>query len=102
MIIQLQVSDAVYASLLTDTSRVKGSIGLVSPTEGNFHAYKNNPVAPKGTRTMKLPHGKVSINEEQIRMYLLVKREESTDPARTIEGESLLACDFVNFMEGMA
>ena len=38
MTINIQISDAVYAKLLNGTSRIQGSIGLVSPTEGKAGA----------------------------------------------------------------
>ena len=38
MTINIQISDAVYAKLLNGTSRIQGSIGLVSPTEGQAGA----------------------------------------------------------------
>ncbi len=101
MNINLQVADSVYQQLISGTARIQGSIGLVSPTEGNFNAHRRNR-APMGGHSMKLPHGKVSMDEAKVRMYLYIARTEQVEPAKTIEAESLMACDFVDFMEGMA
>lgn len=39
MIIQLQLSDKTYERLLASGSRLQGTIGLVSPNEGNFNEH---------------------------------------------------------------
>ena len=98
MEVRIQISDAVYASLLGGTKRVQGTIGLVSPTEGNFNAHVKKNAS--GQRTyLKLPHGKVSMNENDIRMYLKIAYAEPVIPTCTIEAESALACSFINMME---
>lgn len=98
MEVRIQISDAVYASLLGGTKRVQGTIGLVSPTEGNFNAHVKKNAS--GQRTyLKLPHGKVSMNENDIRMYLKIAYAEPVVPTCTIEAESALACSFINMME---
>ena len=98
MEVRIQISDAVYASLLRGTKRVQGTIGLVSPTEGNFNAHVRNNIS--GQRTyLKLPHGKVSMNENDIRMYLKIAYTEPVIPTCTIKSESGLACSFINMME---
>ena len=67
MYIKIQISDATYASLLNGTSRIQGSIGLVNPTEGNFNAHRRWRAKP-GTQYMKLPHGRISVTDEDVRM----------------------------------
>ena len=39
MTINLQISDTVYRRLLAGHGRIQGTIGLVSPTEGNFNEH---------------------------------------------------------------
>ena len=37
MEIKVQISDKAYGRLMSSGSRIQGTIGLVSPTEGNFN-----------------------------------------------------------------
>ena len=41
MEIRLQIADKVYQSLIASGNRVRGSIGLVNPKEGNFNAWNS-------------------------------------------------------------
>ena len=101
MNITLQISDATYASLLNGTKRIQGTLALVNPMEGNFHE-NNKTWRPKpGTKYMKLPHGRVTVSDEMVRMNLLIARDESILPARAIEAESGMASSFVDFYGGM-
>ena len=43
MTIKIQLADNVYKALLAGGNRIQGSIGLVSPTEGNFNAHRRSP-----------------------------------------------------------
>lgn len=98
MYIKIQINDATYAQLLNSNKRIKGSIRLVSPTEGNFNAHnciRNQP----NHQYMKLPHGRVSVNDEKVRLHLCIHRDEAIVPARAIESESLMASDYVTLME---
>ena len=97
MYIKVQISDADYASLLNGTSRMQGSIGLVSPTEGNFNAHRRTRTKP-GTQYMRLPHGKVSVSNDNVRMYLLISRDEMVDAPQAILGESIDASNFVEIV----
>ena len=98
MEVRIQINDEIYAKLLNGTGRVQGSLALVSPTEGNFNAYR--PYRPKpDTRYMKLPHGRITVTEEKVRMHLLIKRDECIIPTQAIESESDMAINFVEFME---
>jgi len=40
MEVKIQISDSVYAQLLNGSLRVRGTIGLVSPTAGNFSEHR--------------------------------------------------------------
>ena len=98
MEVRIQINDAVYASLLNGTTRIQGSIGLVSPTEGNFNAYQRT-VKKDSRMSMKLPHGKVSIIDEYIHLNMKVDMALYDRPSKVIEVESGLACDYVDIME---
>ena len=97
MEIRIQINDAVYASLLNGTTRIQGSIGLVSPTEGNFNAYRRYTPKP-GTQFMRLPHGKISVSNDNVRMHLVISREECIDAPQAILGESIDASNFVEIV----
>ena len=98
MIIQLQISDAIYAALLKNNTRVQGTIALVNPNEGNFHAHKR--YTPSAARKyIKLPHGRASMNKHSVRLSLNIGLDEANiHPGVTILDESLKASDFVNSM----
>ena len=96
MIIQLQLPDAVYASLLNGTARVQGTIALVNPNEGNFNAHQRHTQSPL-RKYIKLPHGRASINNDSVRLSLNIGLDEANiHPGLAILDESLKASDFVN------
>ena len=95
MEIKIQIPDAVYASLLKSATRVKGSIGLISPREGVFNAYKEYRNHTR-REYRKLPHGRVSMTEESVRLTLNINLDESSiHPADVIVNESAKAGNFV-------
>ena len=93
----IQINDVDYASLLNGSSRIQGSIGLVSQTEGNFNAHRRTRSKP-GTQYMRLPHGKVSVSDDNVRMHLLISRDEMIDAPQAILGESIDASNFVEIV----
>lgn len=96
MTIQLQLPDAVYASLLNGTSRVQGTIALVNPNEGNFNAHHRHQHSVE-RKYIKLPHGRASVNDETVRFTLNIGLDEANiHPGLVILDESLKASDFVN------
>ena len=96
MIIQLQLPDAVYASLLNGTARVQGTIALVNPNEGNFNVHQRHHQSPE-RKYIKLPHGRASINNDSVRLSLNIGLDEANiHPGIAILDESLRASDFVN------
>ena len=99
MEVRIQISDAAYASLLNGTKRIQGTLALVNPNEGNFHEHQRTWRPKPGTQYLKLPHGRITVTEEKVRMHLLIKRDECIIPAQAIEAESNLASNFVEFME---
>ena len=95
MTIKLQLPDAVYASLLKGNARVQGSIALVSPREGNFNVHNRTRNHPK-REYRKLPHGRVSMNEESVRLTLNISLDErNICPSDVIVYESAVASHFV-------
>ena len=48
---------------------------------------------------MKLPHGRITVCDDNVRMNLHIKRDESIVPSRAIEAECDIASSFVNFLE---
>ena len=97
MNVMIQINDVDYASLLNGSRRIQGSIGLVSPTEGNFNAHRRTRSKP-GTQYMRLPHGKVSVSDDNVRMHLLISRDEMIDASQAILGESIDASNFVEIL----
>lgn len=96
MTIQLQLPDAVYASLLNGTARVQGTIALVNPNEGNFNVHQRHHQGGE-RKYIKLPHGRASINNDSVRFSLHIGLDEANvHPGIAILDESLRASDFVN------
>jgi hypothetical protein len=96
MNINLQISDSVYKALLAGSNRIQGSIGLVSPTEGNFNAHRRTPSERPDTRYIKLAHGRASVTEERVSLTLRIdRRETDVVPCEVIDVESQEASDFV-------
>ena len=95
MTIKLQLPDAVYASLMKGNARVQGTIALVSPREGNFnvHSRKRNPSARE---YRKLPHGRVSMSSENLRLTLSIDFDEhGIHPAQVLIDESITASQYI-------
>lgn len=99
MYVKIQIADSVYQQLVSGTKRIQGTLALSNPTEGNFNAHKKTLQHKPGMRYLKLPHGRVTVCDENVRMNLHIKREECLVPARTIEAESNMASSFIDFME---
>lgn len=99
MYVKIQIADSVYQQLVSGNKRIQGTLALSNPTEGNFNAHKKTWQHKPGMRYLKLPHGRVTVCDENVRMNLHIKREECLVPARTIEAESNMASSFIDFME---
>lgn len=97
MNINVQISDEVYKMLVAGGNRVKGTIALVNPNEGNFNAWKTHKQEREIRRFIKLPHGRASVGVENVRLHLCIDREE-TDvmPAAVIISESAKASAFID------
>ena len=72
---------------------------MVDSIEGNFNEHNKTWRPTPGTKYMKLPHGRITVSDENVRMNLRINRDESIVPARAIEAESGLASSFVDLME---
>ena len=97
MEIKLYISDADYASLLNGTRRLRGSIGLLSPTEGTFSLHAKTGRTTRDYR--KLPHGRVSMSSENLRLTLSVDFDEhGIHPAQVLIDESITASQYANGM----
>ena len=96
MYINLQLPDSTYQRLITESSRIRGTIGYVSPTEANFNEHSKSAPQP-GSLHLKLPHGRASVSEKNVRLSLVVSLDE-TDilPAQAIEDESRQASGFID------
>lgn len=99
MYVKIQIADSVYQQLVSGNKRIQGTLALSNPTEGNFNAHKKTWKHKPGMRYLKLPHGRVTVCDENVRMNLHIKREEHIVPARAIETESNMASSFIDFME---
>lgn len=95
MIIKLQLPDAVYASLMKGNARVQGTIALVSPREGNFNVHNRKREHP-AREYRKLPHGRVSMSSENLRLTLSVDFDEhGIHPAQVLIDESITASQYI-------
>ena len=98
MKIQLMISDEVYASLLKGSTRVQGSIMLMNPREANFNVHHRERAGTQ-REYIKLPHGRVSINKETVRLTLnLALNETNIIPSMAILDESEMASNFIQTM----
>ena len=98
MNVTIQISDATYAKWLNGTSRIQGTLALVNPPEGNFNAHNKTWRPKPGTQYMRLPHGKVSVSDDNVRMNLYIRRDEMVDAPQAILGESIDASNFVEIV----
>ena len=76
--------------------RIQGTIGLITPNEGNFNAHLRR--TPKGEdKYIKLPHGRASVGGDQVRLTLRIGLDEAgIIPSEAIEDESRRASNFVD------
>ena len=96
MNVRIQISDETYKALMNGNGRLEGSLGLVSPTEGNFNAYRRSASRP-GNKYIKLPHGRASVGDNHVRLTLRIALDEADIvPADAIMDESRQASDFVD------
>ena len=98
MNVTIQINDATYAKLLSGNRRIQGTLALANPNEGNFNAHNKTWKPKPGTQYMRLPHGKVSVTDDDVRMHLRISRDEMVNAPQAIMGESMDACNFVEIV----
>ena len=101
MIVNIQISDSAYAQLLNGNKRIQGTLALANPTEGNFHEHQRTWRPKPGTQYMHLPHGKISVNDGDVRMHLRISRDEYIDVPQAIMEESIDASNFVEIINDL-
>lgn len=99
MEITLQISDSAYRQLVACGGRIKGSVGLVSPREGNFNEYSRcTPGKREGERVIRLRHGKACVNRSKVSLRLNIRLDEpQVCPSEVIKSESREASHFVDY-----
>ena len=96
MNVRIQLSDEAYKALMNGNGRLEGSLGLVSPTEGNFNAYRRS-TSRSSNKYIKLPHGRASVGDSHVRLTLRIALDEADiTPADVLIDESRQASDFVD------
>ena len=81
---------------MAGSNRIQGSIGLVSPTEGNFNAHRRSEYVKPDTKYIKLAHGRASVTDERVSLTLRIdRRETDVVPCEVIDVESQEASDFI-------
>lgn len=98
MNVTIQINDTTYAKLLSGNRRIQGTLALANPTEGNFNAHNKTWKPKPGTQYMRLPHGKVSVTDDDVRMHLRISRDEMVNAPQAIMGESMDASNFVEIV----
>lgn len=97
MELKIQIPDSTYQQMITSKCRVQGTIGLVTPLEGNFNEHNRNASVGAGSEYIRLRHGRVSVNRRRVRLTLHIDLDEAnTVPSEAIEDESREAGDFVD------
>lgn len=98
MDIKIQISDHAYQRLMSNGGRIQGTIGLVTPNEGNFNEHVRHADAGRdGAKYIRLRHGRVSVNGDRVRLTLHIGLDEAgVVPSEAIENESREAGGFVD------
>ena len=100
MEIRLQLSDNVYQQLVASGKRIQGSLGLVSPTEGNFNAHVRHTAMDEDDMTHKMAHGRIRISNRRTSVRLWFDHEqELIDVPLAIEREAREASGFAYDVE---
>lgn len=96
MELKIQIPDNAYQLMMARKCRIRGSIGLVTPTRGNFNVYTRR-VSEREAKYIRLRHGRVSVAETHVRLTLYIGLDEAEIiPAEVIETESREAGEFVD------
>ena len=96
----MQLSNKVYQQLIASGKRIQGSLGLVSPTEGNFNAHVRHAVPDDDDMTHKMAHGRIRISNRRTSVRLWFDHEqELIDVPMAIEREGREASGFAYQIE---
>ncbi len=95
MEIKLQLSDGAYQRMMAYGGRIQGTIGLMTPKEGNFNEHiRRTPAA--SAEYIRLAHGRASVDEKKARLTLTINFDEANVlPARVMTEEAVEAANFV-------
>lgn len=98
MKIDLVISDADYQRIIAAAGkRVKGSMGMISPSQFDFHSFNIEP--PSATsrthKELRTRHGWARVSDEVVKVQFRVKRVEGVSPSSVIWDESGEAAEFV-------
>lgn len=90
------MSDAEYQRIIAAAGKkVRGSMSMNSPKEFVFNAFAPNPPrTPKPNRVLNMKHGKATIAPDRMRLYIMVKQEEASNPVQVVLSETDQAIDF--------
>lgn len=96
MRISVNIPDNVYESMIAGAIRRQGTIGLISPTEADFHPHRQRQGRNPDLKYMKLAHGRTSVTSDHVRLTLTIDRYETgIVPWASIDAEAALASEFV-------
>ena len=96
----MQLSDNVYQQLVASGKRIQGSLGLVSPTDGNFNAHVRHTAMDDDDMTHKMAHGRIRISNRRTSVRLWFDHEqELIDVPMAIEREGREASGFAYQIE---
>lgn len=99
MNVQVIMSDADYRRVVAQGGkRVKGSMGMISPTEFDFRAFTPTPDPPADVPRLvkRTTHGRTDIKPDRVRFVVVVKREEpKPDISGIIYDEADTAAEFI-------
>lgn len=96
----MQLSDNVYQQLVASGKRIQGSLGLVSPTDGNFNAHVRHTAMDDDDMTHKMAHGRIRISNRRTSVRLWFDHEqELIDVPLAIEREAREASGFAYDVE---
>lgn len=99
MRIQVIMSDADYQRIITaNGKRVRGSMGMINPSEFDFHAFAPTPDPPVNVprQVLRTKHGKTTILSDKVRLLIVAKRGKGYPyPTETIYDEADTSAQFV-------
>lgn len=92
------MSDADYQRIVAaGGKRVKGSMGLINPSEFDFHAFAPElPTDNTPRQVLRTKHGKTVIQPDRVRLVVLVRRGDGEpSPTDTIYDEADASAEFI-------